>query len=240
MKNSFVLYTSYQKQISLLTMEQRGILLTAIMCYSSEQDLPDMDGITSMAFSFIKADLDRDAEKYAKTCEARKEAGKKGGRPKTDEKANAFLEKGKKANGFSEKQKVFGKPEYEYEDDNEDEYEDDKESYVSVNTDTLSHRRVIEAWNNQLSPLGITPVRAITANTKRQKMLSARIKQYGLDDVFSTIELVKECSFLHGAKWFNFDWFIRPENYQKIRDGNYKERPGKDRLAWIDEWAGTL
>ena len=91
MKPSFVLYTSYRQQIDLLTMEQRGVLLTAIMAYVSEDEMPEMDGMTQMAFSFIRADLDKNEEKYQKTIDARREAGKKGGRPK--------------ANGFSEKQK---------------------------------------------------------------------------------------------------------------------------------------
>lgn len=102
-KDSFVLYTEYMEQTELLSMEQRGILLTAIFAYVSDAELPDMDGITKMAFAFIKSRIDKDTEKYAKTIEKRKEAGKLGGRPK----ANGFpekQEKAKKANGFSEKQ----------------------------------------------------------------------------------------------------------------------------------------
>lgn len=44
-KNSFVMYTTYAEHINLLTMEQRGLLLTAIMNYASGEPLPDMDGI---------------------------------------------------------------------------------------------------------------------------------------------------------------------------------------------------
>ena len=112
MKNSFVLYTDYLPQLQLLSMEQRGVLFTAIMHYSSGMDLPDMDGMTSMAFSFIKTQIDRDNEKYKQTVEARREAGKRGGRPPGD-KANGFSEKqekAKKANGFSEKQTKAKKP----------------------------------------------------------------------------------------------------------------------------------
>lgn len=102
MKNSFVLYTDYIEHIELLSMEQRGILLTAIMMYSTGQAMPDMDGMTKMAFSFIKAQIDRDNEKYERTVAARVEAGKKGGRPQKQEEA-------KKANAFSDKQKKQGK-----------------------------------------------------------------------------------------------------------------------------------
>lgn len=109
MKNSFVMYTDYMEQINLLTMEQRGLLFTAIMQYASGDALPEMDGMTGMAFSFIKSKMDRDFEKYQQTVEKRKEAGKLGGRPK----AKGFeekQEKAKKANGFSEKQTKAKKP----------------------------------------------------------------------------------------------------------------------------------
>ena len=117
MKNSFVVYTDYMQQIELLSMEQRGVLFTSIMSYASGRELPDMDGMTKMAFSFIKATMDRDMEKYRQTVEKRKEAGKLGGRPKADgfpEKQ----EKAKKANGFSEKQNKAKKPDNDSVNDN--------------------------------------------------------------------------------------------------------------------------
>ena len=79
MKDSFILYTKYSEHISLLTIPQRGVLLTAIMSYAAGETLPDMDAVTAMAFSFIKSDLDRDAEKYRQIIETRREAGSKGG-----------------------------------------------------------------------------------------------------------------------------------------------------------------
>lgn len=113
MKNSFVLYTEYAKHIGLLSMEQRGILFTAVMNYATGIELPKMEAATEMAFSFIKEQLDRDDEKYKETLKKRSEAGKRGGRPKTnafddrDKKTDEITEKqtkAKKANAFSEKQ----------------------------------------------------------------------------------------------------------------------------------------
>ena len=137
MKSSFVLYTAYMAQIELLNMEQRGTLLTAIMSYSAWEELPEMDSVTQMAFAFIKADLDRDAEKYQKTCDARKEAGKLGGRPK----ANGFSEKqtkAKKPNGFSEKQK---NP------DNEYEYDNEYDSKDNISASKYPYKEVIDYLN---------------------------------------------------------------------------------------------
>ena len=64
-------------------MEQRGALLTAVLCYASGDELPEMDGMTNMAFSFIKSRIDRDTAAYLEKIEKRREAGKLGGRPKT-------------------------------------------------------------------------------------------------------------------------------------------------------------
>ena len=45
MKNSFVLYTEYAKHIGLLSMEQRGILFTAVMNYATGIELPKMEAL---------------------------------------------------------------------------------------------------------------------------------------------------------------------------------------------------
>lgn len=79
MRDSFVLYTAYAEHINRLNVEQRGVLLTAIFNYENELDLPSMDGVTEMAFSFIKSQLDRDYEKYLQKIEGRKNAGKASG-----------------------------------------------------------------------------------------------------------------------------------------------------------------
>ena len=90
MKESFVIYVKYLGNIKALSMEQRGVLFTALMKYVSGQTLPEMDGITAMAFSFIKSQIDEDLRKYEEKCQKRSEAGKLGGRPKEAKKANGF------------------------------------------------------------------------------------------------------------------------------------------------------
>lgn len=78
-KKSFLLYTGYFEQIEMLNIEQRGILLTAIMAFQTDAKMPEMDSLTKMAFSFISADMRRDNEKYEEIVERRKESGRKGG-----------------------------------------------------------------------------------------------------------------------------------------------------------------
>lgn len=81
-------------------------------------------------------------------------------------------------------------------------------------------------WNS-LEAYGITPIRAITANSKRAKFVRARLKQYGEQAFDEAIEQIKESDFLqgkhNGRSWqITFDWFILPSNFVKVLEGNYK------------------
>lgn len=81
MKESFVLFTKYYEYAELLTDEQAGVLLKAILRYEADMELPEMDAITKITFLSIKSQLDATDRRY----EASVENGKKGGRPKKEE-----------------------------------------------------------------------------------------------------------------------------------------------------------
>ena len=77
-KSSFLIYLDYQEQFELLTDEQAGQLIKAIIKYEKTGEIAKLDGMTKMAFSFIKQQLDRDNEKWKEEKQKRSEAGKKG------------------------------------------------------------------------------------------------------------------------------------------------------------------
>lgn len=226
MKNSFVLYTDYLQQIELLNNEQRGALLTAVMKYAAGLEMPEMDGITMMAFSFIKSNMDKDNEKYERTVKARQEAGKSGGRPK----ANGFSvkqTKAKKANGFFEKQ---NNPDNDNVNDN-DNVLNMTDTNVSVRS-TEAVQRIVSAWN-ALESSGLKPIRDCRSGTKRHSSLVARLKEYSEEDVLTAIRNCKDSRFLRGynAKgWVvTFDWLIKPNNFPKVLEGNYADsKPNKE------------
>lgn len=74
---NFIVYSDWMYNLSLLSDEQAGILFRALLAYANEMTLPEMDPATTMCFSFMKAQLDRDKEKYEQICAKRSEAGKK-------------------------------------------------------------------------------------------------------------------------------------------------------------------
>lgn len=106
MKSSFLIYHEYKEPLNLLTDEQRGKLLMALIDYSESGTVPELDGISMMAFSFIQRQMDRDSEKYENRCNSNRENGKRGGRPKKEENPDG-LEKNPKNPSVSEKPNGF-------------------------------------------------------------------------------------------------------------------------------------
>ena len=78
-KDTFVLYRSYLKHLDLLSNDDRGIWITAILHYVNGLPLPEMTPAVSMAFSFVKERLDEDYEKWQRTIDAKRAAGAIGG-----------------------------------------------------------------------------------------------------------------------------------------------------------------
>ena len=81
-------------------------------------------------------------------------------------------------------------------------------------------KTIMEKWNS----LGL-PSNIISIKNNRRTQLKARIKEYSYDDVLKAIESIRESPFLHGNNrrgWIiTFDWFIKPNNFPKVLEGNY-------------------
>lgn len=112
---------------------------------------------------------------------------------------------------------------------------------------SLDVKEVAEAWNN-LQSLGIKRVSKMITTCTRYKSLSARIREHGKDKVLEAIENIKASNFLQGMNdkgWvITFDWFVKPNNFVKVLDGNYsnrvtreQEKKGDDRYDGIKSWA---
>ena len=137
-KSSFLIYLDYEEQFNLLTDEQIGQLMRAIIKYEKTREIPQLNGIVKMAFSFIKTQLDRDREKYEARCEKNRENAKKGGRPRKKQKDNL------KANGFNENQMDAKKPD----DDKEDEEDIDNDLLLKKEKEEKLQQRFIECLNS--------------------------------------------------------------------------------------------
>lgn len=107
----------------------------------------------------------------------------------------------------------------------EKEREEEKDIDIdNISKDILSSNKllpVIEAWNK----LSLSKLVAIKPNTNRYKLLKARIKEVGIEKVIEAIESINNSDFLRGQNdrgWcITFDWFVKPNNFTKVLEGNY-------------------
>ncbi|EOU1153728.1 hypothetical protein C4D51_01240 [Clostridium perfringens] len=110
----------------------------------------------------------------------------------------------------------------------------DKDSPIIFSNNNISKdilcsthvQRVIEEWNS----IGLQKIISINAGTNRYKSLKARINEYGIENVIKAIKNINESSFLKGQNnrnWIvNFDWLVKPNNFIKVLEGNYKDENG--------------
>lgn len=118
------------------------------------------------------------------------------------------------------------KRERDIERDIEEDKEREEDNIRTLSKDNVCRtevRRIVDKWNT-LSEFGIKPIKKIRSGTKVFDRLCARVREYGIDDVLSTIDMIKDSDFLLGrVKDFTItlDWFSRPNNFQKIYNGNY-------------------
>lgn len=110
------------------------------------------------------------------------------------------------------------------EEEREEDIEEEREEELSVSCETdrrTDVQQIIDAWNN----LGLSQVKKVVPGSNRDAMLKKRLKDYGAEDILDAIEKVRASSFLQGTNkngWtITFDWFISPNNFAKVLEGNY-------------------
>lgn len=110
--------------------------------------------------------------------------------------------------------------------DIEEEREEDNNTISKDIVSSTFVQRLLDKWNS----LNLTSrLTKITSGTKRHKMLKARIKQYGEEEILKAIDEIPKSKFLMGrVKDFEitFDWFICPNNFLKVLEGNYADKEG--------------
>lgn len=82
--------------------------------------------------------------------------------------------------------------------------------------------QILSAWN--VLDKNIPKIKSLNPGTDRYKLAKARINEYGLEAVIAAIRSIDDSQFLKGYKTdfvINFDWFIRPNNFVKVYEGNY-------------------
>lgn len=86
---AFYSYMENEDKLNMLSDEQAGRLYKSLYAYCRTGEKPDFsdDPLLNYAFADFLIDIERDRDRYEKTCARRKEAGKLGGAPKGNKNA---------------------------------------------------------------------------------------------------------------------------------------------------------
>lgn len=108
----------------------------------------------------------------------------------------------------------------------------DKETSKDCESEN-SVQTLVREWNRT----GFRPIERISKTSVRYKMAKKRIEEYGIDKVLEALCRANKSDFLHGKSdrgWeMDFDWFVKPSNFQKVLEGNYDNR-GKKNKTFFD------
>lgn len=85
----------------------------------------------------------------------------------------------------------------------------------------IDFERLKDYFNSRVDAAGSIFPKISAVTSERRKLVSARIRQYGLEAFRKAIENAVTSDFLNSRSGFGFDWIIRPRNFPKVMEGNY-------------------
>ena len=111
-------------------------------------------------------------------------------------------------------------------------------SDACINQPKTVREKIMLYFNEKMATKSIKCIRSI--ENQRAEMLRARYKQFGEKAILEVIDKAAESSFLNGGskRGFvaTFDWLIRPNNFQKVWDGNYDDEKITETTIQQTDW----
>lgn len=236
MKDNIVVFTAYLDKFSTLSDEQFGSMVRSLLAYQRGEEPTFSDSMVELAFGVAKFDVDACNKRYDETCEKNR---------------RNIQARWAKANDTTVYDRIPSNTNV-YEPIPTDTKNTDNDNDIDIDIDidkekkrctdvhqkenvrkrTEDVHRIVEAWNTLPN---VPVVKAIDMNSTRFKMLSARIDKYGVDGVLDAIENVRRSDFLQGQGnrgWhIDFGWFVKPNNFPKVYEGNYNTSAAPNREA---------
>ena len=206
---AFSVYCDCFVHIQLLNMQERGELFTSLFEYAISGKEADFEsGKLQMAFSFMRAQMERDFAKYEATCERNR--------------ANA---KSRKPSNFSNQSLPMVTNGNQYKDKDKDK---DKEKNILLSADAdaqprFDYQSVIDTFNS----VCVSLPKAKALNDKRRKAIKSASKNLGdisFTDLFAKVERSDFLTGRDGTWSAGFDWILKPSNLIKIIEGNYDNK----------------
>ena len=85
--------------------------------------------------------------------------------------------------------------------------------------DADDYKKIQKIWN---ATDGVVKIAKIEPGTKREGLLSDRIRQFDFDTVVQTIQKIPNSNYLKEMK-VKFNWFLQPDNFIAVYEDTYAE-----------------
>jgi len=96
----------------------------------------------------------------------------------------------------------------------------------AVANDAKEIRAIMDYWNAAMQGKDIPQVRSIKG--ERRARLKARLTECkgNVKEIYEAIDNAAKSDYLCSSRapWFTFDWFVCPNNFPKVLEGNYNNR----------------
>lgn len=262
-KKSFIVHEQWVAMFADAPDADVGAIFKAMMKYTMTGEIAEVSPMQKIILKMMIDTYEADKAKYEETCRKRKEAVEKRWNKPIQADTNEYKSIQMYDDVSKSDTNVYNPIQTDTDKDKELDKDKDKDKELDNNIpfpsgkgfkkkddkssqkenripqDTLNE--IIARWNTLPDP--VPRLTTLKAGTKRYESLSARLSEYGTDDVMIAIEKVRKSSFLCGrsSTWhISFDWFVLPNNFPKVLDGNYtdseQEQKPKSKGSMIDEW----
>ena len=237
-KNSTLFYHDWLKAFSKMSDEDVGKICKALLLLDSEGVSTSFEdnAILDIVFSQFAATVERNREKYEKSCERKSEAAKRREAQKaqlctTDHNCDDRIRKDSDSDSDSDtdkdsdKRRVVSGGEWSGK---------DTPAPAADTTTTTADQEIVRVWNDQTFTRVIRGID--TSDERRERTEMAVAVAGGLDPFLDAIRSINDQSYFQeryrAGMQVNYDWFIRPNIFQKVIEGEYKEPHSKFGDGW--------
>ena len=205
------LFLDMRDEFSLMSEEQVGRLVMALLNYAQDGKQPDFRGDQGLALMFrtLKKQVDRDFAKYDEICRKRSKIGKHGNDIKYGHKTEPSqkLANDRKSSQYEDEDKNENKYENDDDDENKNKNEDERDSAAAEDERASSLRYFMQSSDIQfyLSNQAHTPLRL--TDKRSQNLIVKRLKEgYTVDDLKRVIN--RKCREWSGTQ---YEKYLRPD-----------------------------
>ena len=159
---SFMVYKEWEDLVSELDDEKAGKLFKAMFAYTRRGEEPKLDTVTRLIFKVLKAQFDRDGEKWEKRCEQNRENAKKRWDTNPDDSEQTHTLAYDRIQTYANYADKDKDKEKEKEKDDDIDKEKDKEAPPAGKKAGKSrknkNKKSDDSWQNGQTPLGPPPL----------------------------------------------------------------------------------